>query len=54
MYVPLHCYKVCFEGVDVAPDQGTETFSTGKQKSRESKQPFYVDSMWGHLSSFRS
>ena len=29
------------------PDQGTETCSTGKQRSRESKQPFYVDSTWG-------
>ena len=45
MCVPLHCFLVCFAGVDVAPDQGIETCSTGKQRSRESKQPFYVDSM---------
>ena len=29
------------------PFKGTETCSTGKQRSRESKQPFYVDSMLG-------
>ena len=47
MYGPLLCYKCCFAGVDVAPDQGAEKCSSGKQRSRESKQPFYVDSMWG-------
>ena len=45
MYAPCIATKVCFAGVDVAPDQGAEKCSSGKQRGRESKQPFYVDSM---------